>query len=348
MMFAQLDRRLSILPLALLAVLSGCVSGSSGSVPGTANVGIPAPSLGVVGQPNKKGGKGGCGSAQTKGASNGGVVSTAQLYGFDLKVYQRLSSGGLKLVCILMQGVQDPNGTMATVNGWWYVANGGGENVLVYRFKKGLPHGPVSTLADYNEYATNVAVNPNRNLVAVSNLNSISNTGGSLSIYVHRQAVPVRVLTYGSSKVYGAGVALSHKGDCYWAFNTGGSSSGPGSIVEFKKCIGSGRLIVSGIPLVGGLVFDQSDDLYYVNSVSSSGSPAGIYKCKKTSSCKPWSIKYFVQPTNMNFDYKGKDLWVVDPGADLIDEVNSSGTIIRQDPPEGSDLPYGIAPEPGA
>lgn len=345
-MYAQRDRRFSILPLALFAIVSGCASGSSGSVPGTANVGISAPSLGVSAQPNKKGGN--CRNADGKGGS-GGVISTAQLYGHDLNVYQRGSSGGLNYLCSLTLGVQDPNGTMTTGNGWWYVANGAGENVLVYRFKKGLPQGPVSTLADYNNYATNVALNPNRNTVAVSNLNSIYNTGGSLSIYLHRQAVPARVLTYGSSKVYGAGVALSHGGDCYWAFNAGGSSSGPGSIVKFAKCNGSATLVWSGIPLVGGLAFDQSDNLYFVNSLNSSGNPAGIYKCQKTSNCSTeFSVKQFMQPTNMNFDYKGKDLWVVDPGNDLIYEVNSGGTIVNHYVPEGSAAPYGIAPEPGA
>jgi hypothetical protein len=354
-MFAQLARRLLTVSLASLVVLSGCVSepsGSTGSVPATAGVGMPAP-MSAWAVANGKGGKGGkCGKGDggSKGGS-GGILYTAQLYGHDLKVYSRNGSGsGLTYECTLTQGVEDPNGTVTTVNGWWYVANGGGENVLVYRTKKGVPVGPLATLADFNNYATNVATNPSRNLVAVSNVNSITGGGGSLSIYLHRQAVPARVLTFGSSAAYGAGIALSHRGDCYWGVNTGGSATGPGEIVKFSKCNGSGRVVVSGIPLVGGVVFDQSDNLFYVNSAGYGVNPAGIYKCKKTSNCGPLASSGFAQPTNMNFDYKGKDLWVVDPGNGYIDEVSpASGAIVFQySAGIGNDAAYGIAPEPGA
>ncbi|HEV3092041.1 MAG TPA: hypothetical protein VGX91_11445 [Candidatus Cybelea sp.] len=361
-MFARSDRPVSLLSLALLAVLSGCGSAATNNVPaasGASAVALPT----VVGDNNGKGkgggggGKGKCGGLNdpSKGGGGGsGILYGAILYGHDLNVYSTGSSGsGLQYQCTLTQGVEDPNGTIATVNGWWYVANGGGENVLVYQTKKSGPQGPVSTLADYNEYPTNVYTNPNRNTVAVSNLDSVSGGGGSVSVYLHRQAVFTRMLTVsGYGSVYGAGIAITHGGDCYWGFNTTGSNSS-GYIVKFSKCNGNATVVLSGIPQVGGITFDQSDNLYYVNSVAYGSIAAGVYKCAKTSEpCNPFEnttthIDY-VQPTNLNFDYKGKDLWVADPGAGYIYELNSSGGLELSDQVgTGNYAVYGVAPEPG-
>jgi hypothetical protein len=338
-MVGQLACRLSLGSLLLLAIASGC----------TTSAGPNAPSVASVAPDNGKGHKGGC---SPKGGSGGGLIYTAQLYGHDLNVYSRGGSSGLTLtlVCTLTNGVEDPDGTVTTQNGWWYVANGAGENVLIYRTKHGLPQGPVSSLSDYDEYPANVDTNPSRKLVAVSNFDTVpSGGGGSVSVYVHRQSVPERTLSYGGSGlVYGAGVAVTHGGDCYWAFNANGGS-GPGTIVEFAKCSGTGTLIYSGIPQVGGITFDQSDNLYYVNSLSTTSAPAGIYTCTKTSSCGQQFVvgSPFATPTNMNFDYKGHLLWVVDPGAGYIFAVDPKSKKIIEQYSTTSGPVYGIAPEPG-
>jgi hypothetical protein len=123
--------------------------------------------------------------------------------------------------------------------------------------------------------------------------------------------------------------------------------------VKFASCNGSGDVVVSGIPNVGGLALDQNDTLFYINSVTSGSVLAGIYKCSG-SSCSAFSTNQtlkksvYVQPTNMNFDYHGKNLWVADPSANLIDEINSqNGSLEYQYSSSASDPPFGIAPEPG-
>jgi hypothetical protein len=351
-MFVRIASWFSIGTLGLLAVLSGCGSGSNTSVPSPANVGAPAQVAGAFPDNNGKGHGGSCngkdGGSKGGGSkgSGGGLIYTAQLYGHDLNVYSSKGSGsGFKLtyLCSLTGGVVDPEGTVTTVNGWWYVANGAGNNVLIYRTKHSGPQGPVSSLSDYDEIPVNVDVTPSRHLVAVSNSQTTSGGSGSLSVYLHRQAVPTRTLTYsGSGTIYGAGVAVDHNGNCYWAFNAG-SPSGTGAIVEFAGCNGSGTLIQSSIPNVGGLAFDQQGNLYYVESIAG----GAIYKCQKGASWSCGSFASgFTQPLNMNFDYHGKDLWVADTGG-YIDAVNLNGVTEFTYATGNSNPPFGIAPEPG-
>ncbi|HLY03154.1 MAG TPA: hypothetical protein VKR56_11755 [Candidatus Cybelea sp.] len=349
-MFVRIASRFLIGTLGLLGVLSGCVNGSNTGVPSAANLGRPISMTGAFHDNNGKGHGGGqkCKGNFTKGGGSkggGSIIYTTQMYGHDVKVYNVGGTQGLSFSCYVSNGVDAPDGTVATVNGWLYVANGNGNDVLVYRTKHGMPQGPESSLTDAN-FPTNVNTDPNRQVVAVSNLGT-SSENGNVYIYLHRQSVKSRTLTYGGSgTVYGAGIAISHNGDCFWGFN--GTASNSGEIVEFPKCNGSGTVVRSGIGKVGGVIFDQSDDLYFVDTYS------GIWSCDKTSgsSCKiltPLS-KDLVGPTNMNFDYKGKDLWVADPAGGFIDEINPvTGAIeLPYSAYDGaSDPPFGIAPEPG-
>lgn len=268
-------------------------------------------------------------------------IYTAQFYGNDLGVYKR-SGSSLTPYETLTQGISAPQGTVTTVNGWWYVANGGDSNVLVYRTKKhGPTSSPVATLEDYGQDPVNVDVTPSRQLVAVSNSGSSSATG-SVGIYLHRQTKPSRILTYGSDPLAGMGVAIDHQGNCYWSFND--PKTGSGSVVEFARCNGTGTLIVSGIPNAGGIVLDQSGDLYYVNQTTNRGFYSGIYQCKKTSHCS-FFVGGFGQPTNINFDYKQKALWVADASG-YIDAVDlKTGYVTKIQSAYGD--PFGVAPEPG-
>lgn len=273
------------------------------------------------------------------------IMYASQFLNNDLSVYAR-KGFTITLTQIITQGVSGPEGMMSTVNGWWYVANGGDSNVLIYQTKK--KKGPVSegTLNDYGQDPVNVAVTPDRNLVAVSNLGSASGAG-SVGVYLYRSNEPARVLTYGSDLVKGMGVAIDHQGNCYWSFND--PSSGSGSIVEFAGCTGSGTLLVSGIPFAGGLAFDQSGNLYWVNEITNGRYYSGVYECNKTSSCNQLITPpaTFGQPTNINFDYKSKDLWVAD-ATGYIDAIEFKGqkTQIYRDPSSDGN-PYGVAPEPG-
>jgi DNA-binding beta-propeller fold protein YncE len=323
-MLIRIVHQLSLGTLALLTVLSGCNSGSSAGVPSSASP-----------DNNGKGHGGNCG----KGGGGAHLSYSAQLYGNDVKVYSG-SGSGFMLECTLTQGLMEPDGIVATPNGWVYVANEGASNVLVYQTKHGMPKGPVSSLSDYDQLPVNVDANPSRKLVAVSNKSSTSGATGSVSVYLNRQAVPSRMLTYGSDMLEGQGVAISHSGDCYWSFYD--STAGSGSIVEFSGCNGSGTAIVSSITAPGGMAFDRGGNLYYVDSST------GIFKCKKTSSCTLFATG-FVDPVNINFDQHYKNLWVADAGG-YIDVVSpKSGRIENKYPVGGSsDAPFGIAPEPGS
>jgi len=281
-----------------------------------------------------------------KSPNFGRWIYSAHLYDNDLKVYEQNGSS-LTLFEDFTKGVKFPEGTKATPNGWWYATNAGDSNVLVYESKKSGPVGPFPPLEDLGQIPVNVDALPNRRLVAVSNQGSGS-VPGSVSVYLNRQTDPSRTLTYGSGPAVGMGIAIDHQGDCYWSFN--GAGSGSGTIVKFAGCNGSGTPVVSGIPMVGGIIFDQSGDLYYIDQTS------GIYHCKKTSTpCDRLvglSQNGLVQPYNMNFDYKSKDIWVADLAGYIVEITGLNNPkkklkITRYLDGSPTDPPYGVAPAPG-
>lgn len=277
---------------------------------------------------------------------------SSQPFGNDLTVYKRSGYMITKQVT-LTYGISDPQGMVTTTNGWWYVTNGGHSNVLVYRIKKkAIPLYPTSTLDDYGQVPDNVAATPDRNIIAVSNYSTTNGGAGSVSVYLNRQSEPSRNLTYGTDTVQGEGIALDHQGNCFWSFNDPNTNSG--YVVEFPNCNEPGSVIVSGIKHAGGVVFDQSGNLYYVDQDN------GIYQCFKTSNCKLWASNvtyHFGQPTNINFDYKEKALWLADATGYLwgiqlkgngkcSDTGKGGGLCVHQYQSVDGD-PYGIAPEPG-
>lgn len=265
-------------------------------------------------------------------------VYSAQPYGNNVSVYRRKGLS-LKYLETLTKGVSAPRGTVTTPSGWWYVANGGDANVLVYKSTRKGPKGPVATLDDSGEVPVDISVTPNRELVAVSNAASASSGTGSVSVYVNGASQPSRVLTYGSDVLAGQGVAIDPQGNCFWSFNDVSNPLALGSIVEFHQCSGSGTLVIPGITLAGGMVFDQSGNLYYIDEA------LGIYKCQQTSQCKLFPTSFGL-PVNLNFDAKQKHLWVAD-ALGLIYAVNPQyGNIELQTISIDGD-PYGVAPSPG-
>jgi sugar lactone lactonase YvrE len=342
-MEAMLFRNSNCLPigaLALVALLGGCSNGSAN---------LPATSGSMA--------RAELSPALHRNKSGGGIVYTTQMYGNDVSVYQRQGQSGLNLGFLKnVSGLSEPQGAMTTQNGWLYVADEGGNNVLIYRAKKAKLKGPTSSLTDYNELPVNVALTPDRNLVAVSNKSTTSGETGSVSVYVNRQVTPNRILTYGAASVEGMGVAVDHQGNCYWSFN---APSG-GSIVEFTGCNEPGTLLVSGLQLAGGLAFDQSGNLYYIDTEKKT-----IYRCQKTSKCSPYVVggtsgtqPDIEEPLNMNFDHHSKDLWVADLDGYIcgvpVTPGKGHGNAKKQPPPitctlsvgGSSSPPFGVAPEP--
>ncbi|MGB6714533.1 MAG: hypothetical protein WBE30_12980 [Candidatus Cybelea sp.] len=326
-MSLNIAARFSFCAFASIVLLSGCANGSAPSA---------APQVSAAQLVTN------AGSLPTPTMQNTSWMYTAQLYGDDAEIYLRK---GPKLTPHgKITGLSSPSGTFTTPNGYWYIANGGGANAVIYKSTNKGPVGPVGHLDDSGWFPNNVAATSSRRLVALSNQSTTSGGAGSVSIYLNRQTEPSRILTYGNGPIQGEGIAISHRGDCYWSFN--GPESGTGSIVEFSGCSGSGSVILSGIPKAGGIVFDQRDDLYYVNEADSGKTDAGIYACKKTSNC---NTRLFDdpngQPININFDHKAKLLWLAD-ATGFIYAVDPKNKKVMSYPAYGA-APYGIAPAPG-
>lgn len=261
------------------------------------------------------------------------AVYKRQRNGFTLTPYETLTSG-----------FSAPMGMVTTPDGRWYIANSGDSNILVYRSTNKGPKGPEATLSDSGEVPVNVAATPNQRLVAVSNRSTTRSGAGSVSIYLDRNNEPSRLLTYGSDPVQGAGIAIDSSGNCYWSFNDPDKLTG--SIVKFASCNGRGTLFQSGILRAGGLAFDQSGNLYYVDQL------LGIFKCYGTSSCYPFiglTVGGLVIPANINFDNDSpQNLWVAD-AAGYIDAVSLQGLLAYILDIIGgvTNPPIGIAPAPG-
>jgi DNA-binding beta-propeller fold protein YncE len=317
---AQIRRALSL--LALLASLSDCATGSS------------APGLRLVSSAVLSGIR-----PDAQHFGNDWMYSTSP-GGNEATVYRRKGTA-LKYHETLSLDISSPEGSVATRSGWWYVANGGGSNVLIYRTTSKGPVGPIGTpLDDSGEVPLNVGVTPNRNLVAVSNAASAGSGTGSVSVYLNRETQPSRVLTFGSDLLAGEGIAIDPQGNCYWSFDDASKLSAVGAIVEFAQCSGSGTLVISGITAAGGLAFDRSGDLYYIDQAS------GVYKCQGVSHCKLFATGFGLA-VSLNFDANYEHLWVAD-ATGYLDAVDpQTGQIESQTISVNGD-PYGIAPSPGS
>ncbi len=343
-----MDARVRFSPiwaLAYVALSSGCAAGPPPggpppvgtppqSIPAAASIALPQIQRtlrGVLAQPPA--------SNLLAATPSRKWIYTAQLYGNDAGVYRK-NNLKIRFVRDLTVGLSAPQGTVATPDGWWYVANGGHSNVLIYRTKAHGPVGPQAALDDYGQIPANVNVNPSRRLVVVSNVSTTGGGAGSVSVYLNRQAEPSRTLTYGNNALQGIGVAIDRHGNCYWSFND--PIAHAGSIVEFAGCAGSGAVVAHKIGFAGGLTFDQHENLYYADQTR------GIFKCEGVKKCKLLASQ-FGDPVNINFDRRSKELWVAD-ATGYIDAVNSeSGHIDSSTPAAGgsSDPPFGIAPAPG-
>lgn len=266
-------------------------------------------------------------------ASNQVLVYRRNRHDLTLTYYETMTSG-----------FSAPLGMVATPDGDWYVANSGSSNVLVYSTTRHGPQGPIATLRDDGNVPVNVAATPNHRLVAVSNGSTTGSGAGSVSVYVNGRHTPARTLTYGSHPIRGAGIALDASGNCYWSFNDPRTLSG--SIVKFAGCKGSGTSFVSGIVKAGGLAFDKSGNLYYVDQLF------GVYKCVGAVChlITPIGIGGLILPTNINFDDgTPANLWLADAGGS-IDALNFEGLILYLLQIIGGvlDPPVGIAPAPGS
>ncbi len=92
---------------------------------------------------------------------NGPYVNTAQYYGSDAVVYgvspaglKRVPRGhGLTLTYLetITSGLTNPQGSVATATGDWYIVSSGSATIPVYHFTGSGPVGPTETLSDPGE-----------------------------------------------------------------------------------------------------------------------------------------------------------------------------------------------------
>ncbi len=292
--------------------------------------------------------------AQAPPPGGRGMVTGAQYYGSDILVYLTSGStartvepdGGTTLTLeeTLTTDINHPDGMVASTSSGLYVANSLASNVLYYKVtSSGIPSTPTAILGDSGQYPYDVDVDAGKKLVAVSNYTTTGFGSGSVSLYKGAVTSPTGTLGV-TGNVHGIGVAIDKVGNCFWSYEST-SSSPSGTIVEFPKCKGTATTIATGLGFAGGMAFDASNNLYYVDQ-----SVAAVYKCVGTSSCGVFASG-FSDPVFINFDSKWAHLWLDDEGTGDIYALDpATGTVLSTTtvPGGASNPPTGVAPIPGS
>jgi hypothetical protein len=260
------------------------------------------------------------------------LVYECGYYGSDCRIFNGRTRAMLTQLTD-KDGLNDPQGNRTDSKGNWYIANTGAANVLEYSSDGSKLE---ATLDATGWFPDDVAVSGN--LVAVSNLTSISFTPGVVNIYSGGATSPSYAVS-DPIAMEGQGVAFDSKGNCYWSFN---NESGEGMIDEFPGCTASSTPtnlnIVTGFG--GGITFDQHDNLFYIDQYH------GVYKCAGTTNCKIYSAlngqtgKH--DPLYMNFNATYTSLLVADEDAGVVYRINTANAkrsiftrTKKQDPPAG-------------
>jgi hypothetical protein len=248
----------------------------------------------------------------------------AQLNGCD--VYK---VAGTKLTYFetLTTGFSIPEGAVATVNGFWYQTNQQGHDVVIYKSNTTGPTKGAKTLLDPNERPVDVDADPTLGIVAVSNLQTTSGSpSGNVAIYKSGATTASSFLHYTvpSGNTFGLGIAIDKNGNCFWSVSD--VAKFKMYIVEFKSCAGKGTVIVTG-GAAGGVAFDGSNNLYYVDQFN-----ATVNKCTGTKSCKVLNSTV-ISPQAIQFDSGWKHLWVTDSGNTSIDALNPTTGVIESTNP---------------
>jgi len=285
----------------------------------------------------------------------GPFITTLQAYGSDAKIYQvtttpparpwNASGPYLMYLSSFTTALNAPYGTSITPSGTWYIANSADLNVPVFTISgSGVVTGPIETLSDPVGIPVGVDANATGSLVAVSNNAGPSGGGpGSIALYADGSTTPTSTRGVAGS-AFGIAVALDRGDNCYWSYNVNPSGGGSGVIVEFPKCRGKAKTIVTGIGWAGGLAFNQANDLFYTDQTGGT-----VNRCVGNTSCHVIASG-FGDPFAITFDSGWKHLWLTDVSTNTIYALNKlTGAQLSANPAEGggSDPPLGIAAAPG-
>ncbi|HLJ83313.1 MAG TPA: hypothetical protein VKT51_03935 [Candidatus Eremiobacteraceae bacterium] len=235
-----------------------------------------------------------------------------------------------------------PEGGVATVAGNWYQTEQAAADIQIFASHSTGPTGPIGTLADANARPLDVAIDASAKLVAVSDVFAGSGGPGDLAIYKNGASTPASRLTFtiAGGSVAGFGAAIDHSGDCFWSIND--LHNIIGDIVEFKKCAGKGTIVASTAKFdaMGGLTFDKSGNLFYVDQFK------GVMKCAGIKNCK--LLKGGLNsPAYIRFDSGWKHLWLTDNGAGTIIALNPATGAAESTTPAHTGPYSGLSLAPG-
>jgi hypothetical protein len=287
-------------------------------------------------------------------AVNQNYVTTLQAYGSDAKVYtqnppatrprvQYSLGTTLQFFESFTMDLYTPYGATITPSRDWYVTNSGAPNVALFRIGGSGKVTLRGILSDPNGIPVDVASTATSSLVAVSNNSSTgSTTQGFIALYVDGFTTPSGTLTVTNPAAKGLGIALDKAGDCFWSYNT--SSPQAGTIVEFPKCGGTAKTVVTGLIEAGGIAINKANDLFYVDQMAGT-----VSRCKGSKACKELASG-FEDPFMIKFDAGWKHLWLTDAETATIYALDpTTGAILSATPAQGgpTDPPFGIATAPG-
>ena len=281
------------------------------------------------------------------------VITTTQTFHNDMNVYGVNGPLDVRPDALTLTfdetitGLMEPSGEVTSALGHVFVTEETAADVKVFSYTSSN-FMVTNTLMDPGEVPFDVASSPSEKLVAVSNSMTTSSGNGSVSVYLGGAKNPTSILTV-KAKAIGVGIALDHKQNCFWSYDT--TSSGPGTIVEFVHCKGAPKTIVSTLTAAGGLAFDRGNNLFYVDQAAGK-----VFRCNGTIACTPLvSAPHLNVPFFIHFDRNWKHLWLTDPGNGSPSETPTiyalnpkTGKAQSTTPAHGGIPSYGIAPDPGS
>lgn len=213
----------------------------------------------------------------------------------------------------------NPSGQFATTPGKWYVAERTASAAAVYKSTLTGPTGPTETLSDTGDSPSDVTVNVAHGIVAIANLYNEHDGSNTVTVYAGGAKAPTRKLHFvppGGKGGYGIGVATDSSGDCFFSVDDAGLIKF--DIVKYTGCNGTGSIVFTSAAdtSAGGLAFDGSNNLYFVDN-----SFEQIYRCTGTTNCKVIASG-FQNITFIRFDKGWKHLWTTDKNASKLYALN--------------------------
>jgi DNA-binding beta-propeller fold protein YncE len=335
---------------AAMTFLAGCSGGTSSVAPvgGASNLSharvlnvahvpsLGAPSFQNLVHPSQPGSMHSFMSPDAAGITP--TLYVSQFYTNDIQVYKQ---GGTNQSPIgtITNGVINPQGMFVTPNNWIYVANTGGNNVLV--FDKGGTTA-IQTLNDPNQYPVDVAVDTDGTVYA-SNIFATDGSPGSVTVWAPGNTNPTGSLAVpNNAKVLFCALDKFH--NLY--VNYIDINSGVGAMVKFKHGQGNAQLtnVVTNFP--GGMEFDQLGRLAAADQIA-----ANVSAYRLPSGTPVFTVASTGDSLGVSFSKTRSYLYVSDAvNGNVYKYVWKNGSLVDTISTGlgSSSPPFGVAADPGA